>query len=227
MSDEVQIIYGMIAKGDKPLTSYSEYQGNFELICLKALPNMKEDSTAKQEIKDHIIYINNKRGINYLIMTHKNFNEEAALQCIENIKNEFNTMFPGREFDGEAHFGLDEEFKLKLKEIISKANESPDQVVDSRIESLKEELRSQQKYLIKSTELLDKRGQQLDLIIDKSENLLSDSRNYYAGAVKVRRTEQCKKWKTIIGIVVIILIVIFFILWMVCGITFSNCRSSK
>ena len=150
-----------------------------------------------------------------MIMAHKSFNEEAALQCIENIKNEFNTMFPGRDFDGEAHFGLDEEFKQKLKAIIEKANESPDQVVDSRIEDLKEELRNQQKYLLKSTELLDKRGQQLDLIIDKSENLSNASVNYYNGAVKIRRTEQCKRYKTTIGIVVVLLILVLLILWII------------
>ena len=67
------------------------------------------------KVDDYIIFYINENCVTFLIMTGKSYPKEAAVGCLQSIKREFNQAYEGRDFDGELNYGLNDEFREKLK----------------------------------------------------------------------------------------------------------------
>lgn len=221
-----KIIYALIAKGTKPLTAYSEFQGNFQMICLKVLGQIQPDSTANQKVENYMIYVHNQNSISYLLMADANFPKEGALNTLMKMKKQFTKDYPGRDFYSEPNYGLDESFKDKLQMIIQGSNDNPTDSGDEVINNLTKTLSLEQKHLLEASSLLDERGAKLTVIVQKSEELQASSVNYYKGAVRVRKFEQCKRIKLYIGIAVALAIVAWLISSFICRFDYSKCRKA-
>ena len=223
MTESPKIIYALVAKGVKPLSGYSNFKGTFDQLCINYLKNIGPDSSASIKLdSDYIIYYINDTNITYLLMTEVNYPKEAAIGCLESIKKEFQSMYPGRSFDSEQNFGLDEEFQVKLRMKFDYFNANQD-VSEERIGRLKDEVCKMKDEVLNASGLLNNRGEKLKVLEDSADRLSNASSNFYKQSKRVRRAELMKKIKLYGGIAVAVIVIILIIIICICGFDF-NCK---
>ena len=220
---EDKIIYSLIAKKDKPLVDYSNYTGTFNQGCLNYLKQLEPHTSKAIKVDDFYIFYINENDLTFMIMTGKLYPKEAAIGCLESIKREFNQTFQGRDFNGEVNFGLNDEFREKLKLKFEYFNENKD-ITDDKIGQLKEQLNLMKEEILNASGLLDERGDRIKILDDKAEVLSRDSNTYYRQSKRVKNTERCKKYIMYGGIVVAVLVLIYFIIGLSCGFGFQCFR---
>ena len=221
---EEKIIYSLIAKNEKPLVEYSNYTGTFNQICLNYLKNIEPNSSKAVKVDDYIIFYINENGVTFLIMTGKSYPKEAAVGCLQSIKREFNQAYEGRDFDGELNYGLNDEFREKLKLKFNYFNENKD-VTDDKLGNLKDQLNLMKDDIITASGLLDERGDKVKVLDDKADVLSRDSNTYYKQAKRVKQAEQWRKYKMYAAIGCVALLLIYIIIGITCGFAFG-CLSS-
>ncbi len=219
-----RIIYSLIAKYDKPLVEYSNFTGTFSQACLNYLKKVENNASKAIQVDDFIIFYINENGLTFMIMTGKKYPKQAALGCLESIKREFYSTYEGRDFDGELRFGLNEEFKKKLKLKFEYFNENKE-VSDDKLEKLKKEMASMKDEIFEASGLLNDRGEKIKVLDEKADMLSRDSNTYYLQSKRVKKAEFMRKVKLYIALAVVILVIIYIIIGCTCGFGFQ-CASS-
>ena len=210
----MSIIYGLIDKKNKPLCDYSEYKGTFTTICLKTLSKCIEDKGLLTIENTYNIFYRNESGITFLFLCEKSYPQEAAIVCLEKTIEQFFKTFQNQiDFSNYTQYGLNNQFQKSLSEIMQKYN-SDSKDLDDSISSLKENLLSMHKQVISTSEIINERGDKIQMIVEKAEELSHDSMVFADTASRIKRIE---KWRRIriyvILIVVIIIIIVFLIIW--------------
>jgi len=214
---ENKMIYILIAKDKTPLCGYSEHTGDFIQTCENMLGKVKKDSSASINLgTGFTIFYINENDITYLIMANSLFPKSTIIGCIESIKKEFQSAFIGRDFDGELEYGLDDDFKEKLKMKYEYYNENTE-VSSETIESLKTEMMKMKEEVLEASGLLNQRNEELNRMTVKAQSLALDSESHKKTATQVKKTENKKKIYLYLGLVIIGLLIIYFITCMVCG----------
>ena len=215
-----KIIYMLIAKNEKPLAEYSYFTGTFNQVCLNYLKNIEPNSSKALKIDDFMLFYINENYITYMLMSGKFYPKEGALGCLQSIKREFVSSYEGRDFDGELNYGLNEEFREKLKLKFEYFNEHKE-VTDDKLEQLRDDLALMKDEILNASGLLDDRGDKIKVLDDKADILSRDSNAYYRQSKRVRRAEQCKKIKLYVGISLFALVIIYLIIGFTCGFGFD------
>lgn len=215
-----RIIYSLIAKYDKPLVEYSNFTGTFSQACLNYLKKVENNSSKAIQVDDFIIFYINENGLTFMIMTGKKYPKQAALGCLESIKREFYSTYEGRDFDGELRYGLNDEFKKKLKLKFEYFNENKE-VSDDKLERLKNEMATMKDEIFEASGLLNDRGEKIKVLDEKADMLSRDSNTYYLQSKRVKRAEFMKKVKLIVALIIVILLIIYIIIGATCGFDFG------
>ena len=216
MSDEdKKIIYILIGSGKKPLAGYGIYKGDFIQICEKQLARCKENQSACINTGSYKIYYEYKDKVIYLLMTMPVYPLSTAVSCLESLKKEFGKDLQGRNFNAIGDYGLNIELQEKLKMKFEYYNENTEVVSDS-LQGLKNEMMKFKDEVFQAAESLNERGELLNEMQNKAKDLESDSYTYKRNAIKVRKTECCRK-ATYIGIIcgVVAAIVLIIVLCVV------------
>ena len=218
------IIYGCVAHERKILTSYSSYKGNFEQICISLLGHVEENTRATFEYGDYLYFYWNINKLTYLIMTYKTFPKEVGSSFLESIKREFETVFPRLDLSKQDSFGLNDNFKDRLKSKMESFSSSGTTQIQEigHLDQLKEGLIDMKNKVIEASDLLDARGEKLQLIVQKSEQLSENSVGFYRGSQKVRKKVMMQRIKMIILIVLLALIAIYVVVGLFCGYPFYH-----
>ena len=224
MSDiDDKIIYMLIAKNEKPLVEYSYYTGTFNQVCLNYLKKIEPNSSKALKVDDFMLFYINENYITYMLMSGKFYPKEGALGCLQSIKREFVSSYEGRDFDGELNYGLNDEFREKLKLKFEYFNEHKE-VTDDKLEQLRDDLALMKDEILNASGLLDDRGDKIKVLDDKADILSRDSNAYFRQSKRVRRAEQCKKIKLYIAISVVVLLILYLIIGITCGFGFNCMR---
>ena len=213
---EKKIIYILIAKNQLPLAGYSEHTGEFVQTCENMLPKVKKESSAAINLGTGfiIVYIN-ENDITYMIMAGSLFPKLTAIGCIESIKKEFQSTYIGRDFDSEAEYGLNEEFKDKLEMKYKLFNENTE-ISSEVVHNLKEEILKMRDEVYEASNLLNQREDEINNMNAKAEALAVESEQLRKGARQVRKSETKKKIYLWLGLGGVGILIIYFIICMAC-----------
>lgn len=213
---ENKIINILVAKDKMPLAGYSELTGDFVQICENMLSNVKKDSSAAINLgTGFTIFYINENDITFMIMTGSLYPKSTAIGCIESIKKEFQSTYIGRDFDNELEYGLNEDFKEKLKMKYQFFNENTD-VSSETVQNLKSEMMRMKDEVLQASGLLNQRQEEINNMTEKAESLAISSDEHKKGATFVKKKEKSKKIYLIIGLILLILIIIYFLICMAC-----------
>ena len=149
-------------------------------------------------------------------MTDMKYSKGSALACLESIKKEFLSTFPDTNFESLEEFGLEKEFKPKLKLKYEYYNENKE-VINESTKKLMDEIFKMKDDVLNASDLLNERSDKLNNVNDKAGKLAENSYSYKAAATKVRKSTRKKRIYTIIGISVAVIVIIYFIIVMACG----------
>ena len=220
-----KIIYILIAQETLPLAGYSTYKGNFIDSCVKFLLEVKKDTSAQVRTDtDYKIFYINENNITYLIMASNDYPKETAIGCLESIKKEFQSTYPGRDNFGNSQFVLDDELREKLEMKFNYYNDNPD-CPDEIIKKLQDEVNNMKDVVINSLELLNERGGKMDIVAEKANNMAEDSQQLKVKAKNVRKSEWKRKLYITGGIILVILILVYVVVCISCHSFTFQCGS--
>ena len=123
----------------------------------------------------------------------------AAVSCIESLRKEIGPDLHGRNFGSYSDYGLNKELQEKLRMKFEYYNENTE-IISDKLQGLKNVMMQYKDEVFKAAESLNERGDLLNEMQNKAKDLESDSYSYKKNAIKVRKTECCKK-ATYIGII--------------------------
>ena len=138
-------------------------------------------------------------------MTSESFPKETAMRCIESLKNEFNHILIGRNFDSIIEYGLSEELKEKLIMKFEYYNEHP----EASNESNENEYSKSDECKSSKNLLIDSKPIEME---DKGKNKHVSNKSYQQGAIRIERVSYTKRILICIGIFLAILIIAYIIM---------------
>ena len=211
MEEGKQILYLLIASGLKPLAGYTPFQGEFIYECERLLDKCNRDA-ASMSHPDYKIYYLKDDNITYLIMTQNFYPVPAAVSCLESMKKEYRPDLVGRDFSKINNYGLNSQFKDKLRMKYDYYTENS-HIVDEKLEKLKGVMDQFLVEVKKSADALDERGEKLTEMELKAETLEKDSYTFKKKATEVRWLECRRKWGLIVVIVLVVILIIGLLIW--------------
>ena len=223
MTDTQNIIYILIGTGSKPLASYSPYTGEFIQNCEKHLADAKPNQSAALNCHDYLIFYLNEENITYLLMTGTTFPKTKAVACLESLKKELRNDLVGINFDRVSPYGLSENLKEKLEKKFDYFSQNID-ISSEPLQKLKQGILEMNDAVNNARQDLIDRSEKMGQLQDKSEELKEASSSFRQGAIKVRKATSRRKVCIYIGVILSLLIIVYFIIVMACHSWTFKCK---
>jgi vesicle-associated membrane protein 7 len=227
-SDENQIIYALVSRGSDVLAEFTDRTGNFEQVTRQLLnripPENKIMSYVYPKEKYVFHYIVND-GITFLCMADEGFGRMVPFRFLEDLKNKFLTSFGDRARSAHA-FAFNADFQGVIRRLMDQANDPRNKTyrsTDSKIYEINEEIENTKNTVMQSIEKVLDRGETLELLVHKSDNLNRNALKFNKHSKKLKNRMLWKNVKMTLMLFFIILILIYFIVAMICGFDFGKC----
>jgi len=162
-----------------------------------------------------------------MCLCEPDFPKETAFVFLEDLMENFYEKFSSGDIDRESAYSkfFAEGFNSVLRDKMMYYNKNPE--VSNDITELKKGILSYKENIIKAQDVLIERGEKISLIVKKADSLKTESTAYFSSAKKVRRAARCRKIMLIVFSIIAVLLIAYFISAMICGWTWSSCRSSS
>ncbi|KAK3419826.1 hypothetical protein EUGRSUZ_G00592 [Eucalyptus grandis] len=211
------LIYSFVARGTAVLAEYAEFGGKFTgiaLQCLQKLPPSTDHFTFTCD--GHTFSYLVDSGFAYCVVAVESIGRQIPLAFLERIKDEFTNRYGGGKAATAVAHSLNREFGPKLKEQMQYCADHPEEI--SKLAKLTAQISEVKGVMMEYIEKVLDRGQEVELLLDKTENLRSQAQDFRQQATRMRRKmwlQNIKIKRIVLGIVVALILII--VLSIICG----------
>ena len=217
--------YALVARGATPLAEYSLVSGNSRMIAIKMLENIDPKTPrAVVEQAGHVFMtLTEPDRVTFLVLTDKAVSPASRLSFLNDLKSRWRARY-GNSAAGFAPNSKNSEFgQTEIAALMRNYNSDKYQ----KITQIKSNLESTQDQMTQNLTMALARGEQLNVMEAKAENIKDSAATFRREATNVRRRMCLQKWKWYFIGIAIAVVVIFIIVWVACGASFQKCRKSK
>ncbi|EDV21529.1 Vesicle-associated membrane protein 7 [Trichoplax sp. H2] len=219
------ILFSLVARGSTVLAHYASCSGNFTQVSDQILAKLpSNDSKLTYSHDDYLFHYIQENSIVYLCITDKDFERSIAFQFLTDIKRRFLGLYR-TVAQTAVPYSLNSEFSIILSSEMSRHSEGLSD--NNKINKVSEDLDELKGIMVRNIESIATRGEKLDLLVDKTEDLEQTSLTFKKSSKKLSRAMCMKNAKCTIFLVVIVLLVIFFIFVGACGGFSFPCTKKK
>ncbi|KAK6630317.1 hypothetical protein RUM44_004984 [Polyplax serrata] len=215
------ILYSLVSRGTTVLTKYAACTGNFQEVTeqiLKQIP--PEDAKLTYSHDNYLFHYISEKSIIYMCITDDEFERSRAFLFLNEIKNKFNKMFGDRAQTAIA-YSLESEFSRVLANNMKHYSSSKDLDTISKVHGELDELK---KIMVKNIDSVATRGERLELLINKTENLTTNSVSFRQTSRNLSRALFWKNLKFYFIIGGIAALVLYLLISLACGgFTWKSC----
>ncbi|GLT93356.1 hypothetical protein SLE2022_111530 [Rubroshorea leprosula] len=229
------LIYSFVAKGNVVLAEHTSYSGNFSTIavqCLQKLPSDSSKYTYSCDGRTFNFLIDD--GFVFLVVADESVGRGMPFVFLERVKDDFKQCYGASIKNAETHplaaddeddaliedrfsiaYNLDREFGPRLKEHMQYCASHPEEI--SKLSKLKAQITEVKEVMMDNIEKVLDRGERIELLVDKTENLQFQADSFQRQGRELRRKMwlQSLKVKVVVGGTIVALILI---LWLsACG----------
>jgi len=217
------ILYCVVSRKTTVLAKYASCVGNFseisDLVITKIPP---EDGKMTYSHGNYLYHYINNNNIIVLAITDDDFERSQAFQFLESVYQKFSRQF-GTRAQTAIPYAMNTEFSLVICSEMKRFNTTEQQDPD-RIASLREEVDQVKDIMVANIDSIVERGEKLDLLVDKTENLSSNAVSFKTTSTRLARAMWWKNIKMTVAVAVVVIVVIYFIVSMSCGgLDWKNC----
>ncbi|KAM1139898.1 hypothetical protein ACFX19_040739 [Malus domestica] len=229
------LIYSFVAKGSVVLAEHTTFTGNFSTIavqCLQKLPSSSSKYTYSCDGYTFNFLLDG--GFVFLVVADESAGRSVPFVFLERVKEDFKQRYAADIKNAGPHplddddeeddlfedrfsiaYNLDREFGPRLKEHMQYCMEHPEEI--SKLSKLKAQITEVKGVMMDNIEKVLDRGERIELLVDKTENLQFQADSFQRQGRQLRRKMwlQSLQMKLMIGGGVLILIII---IWLIaCG----------
>ncbi|KAK7373680.1 hypothetical protein VNO80_07096 [Phaseolus coccineus] len=210
------LIYSFVARGTVILAEYTEFTGNFTGVaaqCLQKLPSSNNKFTYNCDGHTFNYLVDN--GFTYCVVAVESAGRQIPIAFLERIKEDFTKKYAGGKAATAAAQSLNREFGPKLKEQMQYCVDHPEEV--SKLAKVKAQVSEVKGVMMENIEKVLDRGEKIELLVDKTENLRSQAQDFRQQGTKIRRKMWFQNMKIKLIVLGIIIALILIIVLSVCG----------
>ncbi|XAR62770.1 hypothetical protein NMG60_11017640 [Bertholletia excelsa] len=181
-----KLIYSFVARGTTILAEHTDFGGNFPSIaseCLQKLPANNNRFTYNCD--DHTFNYLVDNGFTYCVVAAESAGREIPIAFLERVKEDFNTKYGGGKAKTAGAKSLNKEFGKKLKEHMQYCVDHPEEV--SKLAKVKAQVAEVKGVMMGNIEKVLDRGEKIELLVDKTENLRYQAQDFKKQGTKIKR----------------------------------------
>jgi len=223
-------IYCFVAKSTVVLAEHTSFSGNFSTIAVQCLQKLSPDSTKYTYSCDgHTFNFLLHKGFVFLVVATETMGRSVPFVFLERVKDDFMQRYEASINADESHsladededddlfedrfsiaYNLDREFGPRLREHMQYCINNPEEM--SKVSKVKAQLTEVKGIMMDNIEKVLDRGEKIELLVDKTENLQFQADSFQRQGRQLRR----KMWLQSIRVRLIVtgfVIGILLILW--------------
>ncbi|CAH9111910.1 unnamed protein product [Cuscuta europaea] len=215
MVQQKPLIYAFVARGTVILAEYTSFSGNFNSIafqCLQKLPLSNSKFTYNCDGHTFNYLVDN--GFTYCVVAEESAGRQVPIACLERIKDDFVTKHGGDKALAAPANSLNKEFGPKLKEHMQYCIDHPEEV--SKLAKVKAQVSEVKGVMMENIEKVLDRGEKIELLVDKTENLHNQAQDFRSTGTKIRRKMWLQNMKVKLIVLGIIITMILIIVLSIC-----------
>ncbi|KAG0490922.1 hypothetical protein HPP92_007785 [Vanilla planifolia] len=209
------LIYSFVARGTVILAEHTEFTGNFTSIasqCLQKLPASNNKFTYSCDNYTFNYLVDN--GYAYCVVAAESVGRQIPIAFLERIKEDFNKRYgEGKAATATAN-GLNRDFGPKLKDHMQYCVDHPEEI--SKLAKVKAQVSEVKGVMMENIEKVLDRGEKIELLVDKTENLRSQAQDFRQQGTRMRRKMWLQNMKVKLIVLGIIIALILIIVLSVC-----------
>ncbi|KAJ7955579.1 putative Vesicle-associated membrane protein [Quillaja saponaria] len=209
------LIYSFVARGTMILAEFTEFSGNFTGIaaqCLQKLPASNNRFTYNCD--GHTFNYLVENGFTYCVVAVEAAGRQTPIAFLERVKEDFNKRYGGGKAATAAAHGLNKEFGPKLKEQMQYCVDHPEEI--NKLTKVKNQVSEVKGVMMENIEKVLDRGEKIELLVDKTENLRSQAQDFKQQGTKMKRKMWFQNMKIKLIVLGIIIALILIIVLSVC-----------
>ncbi|XP_018800250.1 PREDICTED: vesicle-associated membrane protein 7 [Bactrocera latifrons] len=208
------ILYSVISRGSTVLAKYAECVGNFAEVTEQIISKIAmENHKLTYSHGEYLIHYICENRIIYMCITDNEFDRTRAFLFLADIKQKFIHTY-GLQVATAIAYAMNTEFSKVLAEQMTHFSQSREVDMISRVHGQIDELKD---IMVKNIDSLRDRGERLELLVNKTENLSNNSVAFRKASRNLARQMFWKKVRIYVVVVLIIIFVIYVIISMFCG----------
>ncbi|XP_039048015.1 vesicle-associated membrane protein 721-like isoform X1 [Hibiscus syriacus] len=209
------LIYAFVARGTVVLADYTEFSGNFTGIasqCLQKLPASNNKFTYNCD--GHTFNYLVDSGFTYCVVAIESVGRQVPMAFLERIKEDFTKRYGGGKAAAAPANSLSKEFGPKLKEHMQYCIDHPEEI--SKIAKVKAQVSEVKGVMMENIEKVLDRGEKIELLVDKTENLRYQAQDFRQQGTQMRRKMWLQNMKIKLIVLGILIALILIIVLSVC-----------
>lgn len=215
----MSIIYSLIARGTTVLVDYTESSGNFQQITgsiLQKIP-LHDDTKCTYVSGSYHFHVIVDDGLVYLCMADEDFGKRQPYAFLEEIKRRFvNSSLKQRAISAHAY-----EFRRDFGQVLASQMSlysDPGYDESDQIAKVRKEVNEVKDVMTQNIEKVLERGEKIDVLVGKTEELDHSSQVFHRQAKRLRREMWWKNKKICLILVFVVAIIIAVIVLAILGV---------
>ncbi|KAL0437275.1 UNVERIFIED_CONTAM: Vesicle-associated membrane protein [Sesamum radiatum] len=151
----------------------------------------------------------------YCVVAVESVGRQLPIAFLERIKDDFTKKYGGGKAATAVANSLNREFGSKLKEQMQYCVDHPEEI--SKLAKVKAQVSEVKGVMMENIEKVLDRGEKIELLVDKTENLRSQAQDFRTQGTKMRRRMWLQNMKIKLIVLAIIVALILIIVLSVCG----------
>ena len=208
------ILFAIVARQNSVLARYASCVGNFQEVVDQILPKVSsQNAKLTYAHSTFLFHYISEDGITYLCITDDDFERSRAFLYLNEIKRRFQDTY-GVSAQTAQPFAMNSDFSRVLANQMKHFSEAKDLDSISRVQGEIDELKN---IMVENIENLSERGERLDLLVDKAENLNEGSVTFRTQSRTLARQMYWKNIKMYVIIGIVGIVVLYLIISAFCG----------
>ncbi|XP_011493996.1 PREDICTED: vesicle-associated membrane protein 7 [Ceratosolen solmsi marchali] len=208
------VLYSVVARGQSVLAKHAACTGNFEEVTdqiLSKIPPHNDKMTYSQG--PYLFHYICEDRIVYMCITDDDFQRSRAFMFLNEAKKRFRTMYSDGALTA-LPYAMNTEFGRILANEMKHYSESKDLDTISKVHGELDELKD---IMVKNIDNLAMRGERLELLVNKTENLTNNSVTFRKSSRNLARSLFWKNVKMYVILGSVLILTIYVILALSCG----------
>eukprot|EP01121_Diplochlamys_sp_Union-15-3_P000554 TRINITY_DN10488_c0_g1_i1.p1 TRINITY_DN10488_c0_g1~~TRINITY_DN10488_c0_g1_i1.p1 ORF type:complete len:283 (+),score=51.30 TRINITY_DN10488_c0_g1_i1:41-850(+) len=208
------IIYALVARETVILAEYKSRTGNYTTVVNRLLEKIPtQDAKMSYVFERHYFHYIVSDGITFLCMADEAFKRRIPFAFLEDIQKRFFSTYKSKDIKAAQPYAMNTDFSRILQRQMEYF--SNDANAD-RIKKVHHTLGEVKSIMVQNIEKVLERGEKIELLVDKTENLNKDAHTFKQKSVQLKRAMWWKNIKLMVILVIIVLVVIYVIIAIAC-----------
>ncbi|KAL5017882.1 hypothetical protein ScPMuIL_003604 [Solemya velum] len=226
---KMTIVYSCIARGKVILCSHQIGSGSFEHVVESMLRNVatQNDGKITYTSDSYMFHCIIENGMIYMCAAKQEFGKQQPYAYLAEIKKSYqNSTLAMRSYNAREH-EFDSEFSSAMTSGMEKYSRGDG---GSKVALLRSQVDEVKDVMTQNIEKVLERGDHLDILVDKTEDLQASAATFQKTSRKIRQKFWWKNTKMMCILALVIFIVLTVIIVLICygaGVFKSDSSSSK